>query len=153
MIQTEPYDRTGNHQLHLKLGDRVVGTYRFQLEEFVPDRIKAQLENLSVEDREGSPELVFDVQASYLFGAPAAALPAEIRVFLEPSPYASSKYPDFTFGNSEREFNRRRISDLSETLNDQGQAHFQVTVPRGLRPASALSAVITARVQEQGGRG
>ena len=153
MIQTEPYDRTGNHQLHLKLGDRVVGIYRFQLEEFVPDRIKAGLENLSVEDREGSLELVFDVQASYLFGAPAAALRAEIRVFLEPSTYASSQYPDFTFGNSEREFNRRRISDLSETLNDQGQAHFQVTVPRGLRPASALSAVITARVQEQGGRG
>ena len=153
MVQTEPYERTGNHQLHLKLADRMVGTYRFQLEEFVPDRIKAGLENLSVEDREGSRELVFDVQASYLFGAPAAALAAEIRVFLEPSPYASTEYPDFTFGNSEREFNRRRISDLSEALNDQGQGHFQVTVPRGLRPPSALWAVITARVQEQGGRG
>ena len=152
-IQTEPYDRTGNHQLQLKLADRVVGTYRFQLEEFVPDRIKAALENLSVEDRAGSPELAFDVQASYLFGAPAAALPSEIRVFLEPSHYTSPEHSDFTFGNSEREFNRRRIADLRETLNDQGQAHFQVTVPRGLRPASALSAVITARVQEQGGRG
>ena len=152
-IQTEPYERTGNHQLHLKLADRVVGTYRFQLEEFVPDRIKVEIDNLSAEGLEGGPELVFDVQASYLFGAPAAALPAEIRVFLEPSPYAAAEYPGFTFGNSEREFSRRRITDLSEALNDQGQGHFQVTVPRGLRPPSALSAVITARVQEQGGRG
>ncbi len=153
MIQTEPYERTGNHQLHLKLADRVVGTYRFQLEEFVPDRIKVQLENLSAEDNQGSLELGFDVQASYLFGAPAATLPAEVRVFLEPSSYVSAQHPDFTFGNSERDFTRRRISELRETLNAQGQGHFQATVPRGLRPPAALSAVITARVQEQGGRG
>ncbi len=153
MVPTEPYDRTGNHQFQLKLADRVVGTYRFQLEEFVPDRIKVGLENLSFEDRDGDPELAFDVEASYLFGAPAARLRTEIRVFLEPSSFVSPEHPDFRFGNTERKFNRRRISDLSETLSDQGQAHFQVTVPRGLRPASSLSAVITARVQEQGGRG
>ncbi len=152
-IPTEIYDLTGNHRLQLKLGDRVVGSYRFQLEEFVPDRIKADLENLAVAEKAGVRELEFDVQASYLFGGPAAALAAEIRVYLEPSFFAAADFPEFTFGNPERKFNRHQISRQNGTLNDVGEAHFRTAVPLGLRPPSSLSAVVTARVQEQGGRG
>src|SRR5205085_4201501 len=42
-IALPAYARTGHHRVDLVAGRNVIGTYRFQVEEFVPDRIKVDI--------------------------------------------------------------------------------------------------------------
>ncbi len=147
---------TGNYRVEVKAGETVIGEYRYQVEEFVPDRISVDIET-------GQPALVpgdklaFTVSSSYLFGAPASGLPVEARVELKPVDFAPGDYAGYVFGDPERQFPAMDIygpegeEDLK--LDEEGNLGFLVTVPLGLTPPSALKAQITARVSERGGRG
>ena len=42
-LDLPPYALTGNHTLELEVGEQVIGRYRFQVEEFIPDRIKVEI--------------------------------------------------------------------------------------------------------------
>jgi len=147
------YAATGRHSLEVVAGETVIGSYRFQVEEFIPDRIKVGIapEKASIVAGE---KLAFDVTGAYLFGPPAAGLPLETRVRLSPSPFAPKGYETFTFANPERRFDAHEIHAVTgEALDPNGRKSFSIDVPAGLPPPSSLEAIITARVQEQGGRG
>ncbi len=143
---------TGNYTLELLAGESVVGQYRFQLEEFVPDRIKVGL-------TPGAPfgltgrELGLTVTSRYLFGPPAAGLPADLSVTLKPAPVGFPGFEDYVFGDPEGSFQTREVFSGEEKLNEAGEAAFGVALPAGLKPPAGLAAVVSARVSEQGGRG
>ncbi|MDJ0850512.1 MAG: MG2 domain-containing protein [Myxococcota bacterium] len=148
--------RTGGHVLELVIGEDVVGRYRFQVEEFVPDRIRVGIEPGGERPATGltpGTPLAYRVDAAYLFGPPAAGLPVETRVRLEPAAFAPAQHEGFVFSNADRSFSAREILSREETLDDAGRAAFEVTVPAGLEPPAALQAVVRARVRERGGRG
>ena len=146
------YARTGHHSLELLVGEEVIGQYRFQVEEFVPDRIKVEIapkkETVSVGE-----EIAYDVVSAYLFGPPAAGLPVESRVRLVAATFAPKGYEDFTFHTTERKFDDQEILSTENTLDETGRRTFTASVPAGLQVPSSLTAVITTRVREQGGRG
>ena len=144
--------RTGAHVLELVIAEEVVGRYRFLVEEFVPDRIRVGIEPPEAAVGPGAP-LTYRVDAAYLFGPPAAGLPVETRVRLEPAPFAPEGHPGFVFANPERSFSAREILSREGALDETGRAAFEVTVPTGLEPPAALEAVVRARVRERGGRG
>ena len=150
-LEIPDYARTGNHTLELLVADEVIGRYRFQVEEFVPDRIRVAV-SAGEAARLGSA-LEFDVESAYLFGPPAAGLSVEGRVRLETASFAPAGFEGYSFTNPERDFSRREVFSETAALDDQGQRTFSATLPDGLRVPSSLTAVITARVQEQGGRG
>jgi uncharacterized protein YfaS (alpha-2-macroglobulin family) len=151
-LDVPDYALTGNHSLELLAGDQVIGRYRFQVEEFVPDRIRVAVQ-AGDETLGPGDTLEFEVESAYLFGPPAGGLAVESRVRLEGAEFAPSDYGEFSFRNGEREFTRSEIFEASESLNEEGRRSFSVELPTGLRVASSLRAIITARVQEQGGRG
>ncbi len=146
------YALTGRQSLELVIAEEVVGRYDFQLEEFVPDRIKVEVRPATRSVAPGQA-LAYGVAGHYLFGPPAAGLATETRVRLTDSTFASRRHPDFDFRNPDRSFSDREISRKEERLNEAGEASFEVELPPERRVPSSLSAVITARVQEQGGRG
>lgn len=150
-VELPMYARTGRHRLDVIAGKEVIGTYNFQVEEFVPDRIKVEIGGSEVGAR-GS-ELKFTVTSAYLFGPPAARLPVETRVRLVPSFFSAKGFEQFSFTNSERKFDAREIANESGELDALGRRQFDIGIPAGLQPPSALDAIVTARVQEQGGRG
>ena len=144
---------TGAHGLELVIGEDVVGRYRFQVEEFVPDRIAVEIE--STEDAPAQPgtPLRYEVTSRYLFGAPASGLAVESRVLLESSPFAPPGHPGFAFGNDDRKFSRRELLAREGSLDEAGTQRFEAPLPDGLEVPASLVAVVTARVRESGGRG
>ncbi len=146
------YAMTGSQSLELEIAETVVGRYAFQLEEFVPDRIKVEIRPPARTPAAGDP-LTYEVAGTYLFGPPAAGLAAESRVRLVDATFSTDRFPDFSFRNDDRSFSDREIFSRDLALDDGGRARFEVELPRERELPSSLAAVITARVQEQGGRG
>ena len=93
------------------------------------------------------------MQSSYLFGAPAAGLPVETRVRLVDSTFAPKGFEGFSFRNDDRKLDDKEVLSTTAKLDDEGRSDFKVEMPAGAPVPSSLEAVITARVQEQGGRG
>ncbi|NOT55978.1 MAG: alpha-2-macroglobulin family protein [Deltaproteobacteria bacterium] len=146
------YARTGHHSLELLVGEEVIGQYGFQVEEFIPDRIKVEI--APTQEFAGiGKDLAYDVVSAYLFGPPAAGLTVESRVRLVPATFAPKGYDEFTFHTSERKFDDQEILSTEGTLDANGKLRFTTSVPAGLQVPSSLTAVITTRVREQGGRG
>ena len=146
------YSLTGNHTLELVIAEEVVGQYRFQVEEFVPDRIKVEIRT-ERDDVGPGEELAYDVRGTYLFGPPGAGLPVETRVRVEDASFQPAEFAGFDFRNDDRKVSQLELLEEEQTLDDEGRRRFAVTVPRGVDVPSALNAVIVARVSEQGGRG
>ena len=143
---------TGAYTLELSAGETVIGQYRFQVEEFVPDRISVTVNAPETAAAPGQA-LPFAVTGRYLFGAPAGALPVEARVRLVKAPFAPKGYEAYTFGDPERSFEDQGILEETGTLDGEGKAGFEATLPDDLSPPAALEAIFTARVREGGGRG
>lgn len=151
-LELPAYALTGGHSLELVAGEEVIGQYRFQVEEFVPDRIRVEITPPTAPVGPGQ-ELAYTVSSLYLFGPPAAGLPVESRVRLVDSTFAPQGFEEFSFRNDERQFDDREVFSGEGTLDEAGRAAFTTTMPSGAPVPSSLEAVLTARVQEQGGRG
>ncbi|WP_428566698.1 MAG: alpha-2-macroglobulin family protein [Solidesulfovibrio sp. DCME] len=143
---------TGAYTLELVVGETVIGQYRFQVEEFVPDRISVSVK-AGEEAAEPGANLPFTVSGQYLFGAPGADLAVEAKVRLVKAPFAPKGFADYVFGDPERSFEDTEILQEAGNLDANGQAAFEASLPEDLSPPAALEAIFTARVREGGGRG
>ncbi|SKA77058.1 hypothetical protein SAMN02745704_00931 [Paucidesulfovibrio gracilis DSM 16080] len=147
------YALTGHYIAQLEAGGEAIGQYRYQVEEFVPDRIKVTIRP-GMEMATPGSELTYDVESRYLFGPPAQGLNLETRVMLRPMAFGPAGYRDFVFGDPDKKFPNTEIFALEDaSLNEKGTQSFRVSIPEGLTPPAALEAHITARVREHGGRG
>lgn len=146
------YALTGSHTLELVVAEEVVASYEFKVEEFLPDRIKVELETSQEAPRPGA-EYSYSVQSQYFFGPPASGLAVESRVQLLPASFAPDGFDAYVFGDSQKSFDDMELTVDEDTLDDNGTARFTFTVPDGLTPPAALAARMVARVSERGGRG
>ena len=151
-VELPQHSLTGKHRLELVIAEQVTGSYTFQVEEFVPDRIKVEVQTAS--ERVLSTESInYNVAADYLFGAPAAGLDVDTRVLLRSRHFSPEGFAGFTFENAGRKFDLREVFSTQDLLDEDGDQSFTVELPEAFKAPSSLEAVITARVQEQGGRG
>ncbi len=160
-IPIPDYALTGNYIAKMKIADRVVGSIRFQVEEFMPDRMKVALTSDKSSYKLGD-ELNLEVNAINLFGPPAVGRKVQASLQLKavqltgsdgilPSGTDTTNWQSFVFGNS-RQFESQRI-ELGETKTDaEGKAYYQFTVPEMLKAPSLLNGILTASVSEIGGR-
>jgi len=147
------YALTGSYTMRLEAGDESIGEYRYQVEEFVPDRIKVDIRPAAPMVAPGQ-QLTYDVESRYLFGPPAAGLDVETRVILRAMEFGPQGYENFLFGDPDKEFPDTEILTVDNAaLDEKGTGSFNVTIPQGLTPPAALQAHVTARVREHGGRG
>ncbi len=177
-IPIPDYALTGNYIVKMKIADRVVGSIQFQVEEFMPDRMKVVLTSDKSSYNLGD-ELSLEVNATNLFGPPAVGRKVQTSLQLkavqltgsdgilssgtDATKFNQERDSDgnvkgtrswlnaFVFGNS-RQFEGQRI-ELGETKTDaEGKAYYQFTVPEMLKAPSLLNGILTCSVSEIGGR-
>ncbi|MCK9243694.1 MAG: MG2 domain-containing protein [Candidatus Marinimicrobia bacterium] len=144
-------DPTGNWKMKFK-----VGSSEFQevlkIETVVPNRLKVEINpaknHLYANDR----NLEIALNSSYLFGAPASDLKAEIEVASEAVDKQFATYKDFTFSNQSIEYKPYSKNIFEQELSSDGKAQVTWKLPKFENIPSALNFRITARVYEKGGR-
>ncbi len=154
------YALTGSYIAKMRIADRVVGSAQFQVEEFMPDRMKVSVTADKAAYKLGD-ELDIEVTAINLFGPPAVGRKVQVSCDLEGVPFltdsilqdtAGKKWSSFVFGNTGSNFEKQRI-ELGEAKTDTaGKAHYQFTIPATLKAPSLLNGILTAIVSEVGGR-
>ena len=159
-IPIPDYALTGNYIAKMRIANQVVGRVQFQVEEFMPDRIKVAVTAGKSTYKLGE-ELDIEVTAINLFGPPAAGRTVEASCELEAAPFikkdtlpstSATQWDSFIFGNTRSNFEKQRIG-LGETKTDaSGKVHYQFTIPETLKAPSLLNGILTATVSETGGR-
>ena len=137
-VKLPDFAQTGQYVAELYTGsDKFLASYRFSVEEFVPDKIRVNL-NADKESVRGGQTVNIGIDAEYLFGAPAAGHRYELDVRLAHRPYVSKAFPKIDFASYSTE-NTYIDNAFSEgTLDDQGKAKADFTVPNDLRSGGYL---------------
>ena len=147
------YALTGAYTVSLKLpgDDKVIGSYSFNVEEFVPDRMK--VETIVPDKRFETEEIIpVKIKAEHLFGAPASGRLVETKYSLKPIDFEVKKFADYTFSDSTIEFSSKTTQHGFKDTDEKGEVNFEITIPKEVKPPSSLNAIITTTVKELGGR-
>ncbi len=91
------FAKTGRYEMQLAVANRQIGQYRFQVEEFVPERMKVEVAAADSEYRLGE-EIRLDVSSRYLFGGVPANHRVEIRCELRPGIFTPPENSNFHYG-------------------------------------------------------
>ena len=165
-IPIPDYAQTGNYIAKMLIADNVVGRVQFQVEEFMPDRMKVTITTDKSICKPGD-ELDIQVNAVNLFGPPAVGRKVQVSCelkavsFLDAAPTLSAdtdvtEWGSFIFGSTGSNFAKQFVSqriELGEAETDpEGKAHYQFIVPATLKASSLLNGILTATVSEIGGR-
>ena len=126
--------QTGRWTLELRhdpAAEEPTTAWRFQVEEFLPERMK-----LALKSAEGAlaPDQPFSVkvQGDYLYGAPAAGNRLIVLAAAERQREALPKqWPGFYFGDVADDSSRSRQPVSDATLDERGSAEITLPVPRG----------------------
>nr|MBC8158424.1 alpha-2-macroglobulin family protein [Alphaproteobacteria bacterium] len=138
-------------QAHLDPKSKPVGQLKILVEDVAPPRIEVGLSASARVLKTGSGS-VLDVAADYLYGAPAANLPAEgeIVILKDERPYPD--WPGYRFGLAEETFQPQRKKLPFDVTDGAGKISATVNVDWAEDTTLPLKAVVRAGVFELGGR-
>ncbi len=143
---------TGSYTARLLMmtGDEL-GRLSIQVEEFMPDRIKVELESDKKSYRSGETAAL-TTTGTMLFGPPAAGRRVRANATISPKNFRVKNYRSFVFGDSERRFERLPV-DLGEgKLDENGRFRFEMEIGEGHLPPSMLEGRAFTTVTDEGGR-
>ena len=150
-VKFPEYAKTGRYTAKIHVGGEEIGRASFQIEEFMPDRIKVAITTDKPVYAVGD-EISINIKALNLFGPPAVNRKVAASCDIEASEFAPEKWSSFAFSNAALKFKKRHIN-LGESRTDEfGKAAYHLSIPSELKPQSALSGVFVATVSEPGGR-
>lgn len=151
-LDVPDWSLTGRYLLQAMSAGQAIGSWTYQVEEFIPDRISVEIATNSTGAAPGQV-LPFEVASRYLFGPPASNLSASVKARLVAAGFAPKGFEAYAFGDPGRTFEPLAIMATETRLDREGRAAFTVDIPKDLTPPLALEAELTGRVREQGGRG
>jgi len=126
-------------------------TWGFQVEEFLPERMKLDLKAPDAV-LQGPSELTVDVDGQYLYGAPAAGNTLKAAVSVERQRVAlPQRWPGFIFGDVADDSARQRQDLEDSTLDEQGKASVRVPLSLAER-TSPMKLRASFSLLESGGR-
>lgn len=144
---------TGQWRLDLRIGSQTVGSYRFKVEEFLPERMKLTLDDGVKKSRytDKDKNLLVPVQGMYLYGAPAAKNRVSALLTLGQQRTPVEALRDFQFGDAleRKEPERVELQDLF--LDEKGEARVEAG-NRWRDARSPLDVHLIASLYESGGR-
>lgn len=144
----------GQWRLALELdGAGEVGSTRFAVEDFVPQRVELTLgADAETPMRAGETRMV-DARVRFLYGAPGAGLQIDGSARVEPDPNPFPDWTGYRFGRHDERFSES-LEDLPRTVADgRGEARVPVSADgRGEDSSLPLRLRAVIRVQEPGGR-
>jgi len=95
----EDYAATGAWQAVVKAGDETLATYGFSVEEFVPERMKVEVE-AQADGYLNTEAIPVKITAAYLFGGSAEGSEVELRCRMEPTPFRPSENTQLHYGSN-----------------------------------------------------
>ena len=137
--------------LHTDPKRPAIAEVSFLVEDFQPDRIEIEL---NAGDGVVSPDQPAEIAVTgrYLYGAPAGGLSTEGEIVLSRTRMLEA-YPGFEFGLADEEFENSRITlDSLPALDDAGEATVEVDLGELPETTQFLTAKVTIRASEGGGR-
>lgn len=151
-FESERIHPTGRYAVELRVPEarQPIGRAHFNLEEFVPNRMRAAA-HIEPERLLPGDTATITVTAENLFGGMAAGRKTEARMFLRPRAYESEAWPGYHFGNEDAI--EEELFPLGESVtDDDGRSAFSYTFVPGADATMPLDAVAGVRVLEVGGR-
>jgi len=123
----------------------------FRIEEFLPERLKLDLATSQDRLKPGEA-LALEVQADYLYGAPAAGnrFTARLTVTADPHPVETRK--DYFFGDPTVDLPKEAKDIIEVELDEKGHHAESITVSEEAKPATPIAAIVAGSVYETGGR-
>ncbi|MEZ5535928.1 MAG: alpha-2-macroglobulin [Thiolinea sp.] len=127
-----------------------IQTFRFNVEEFMPERMKLLL-SMDKALLQRNERQVVSVQGDYLYGAPAAGNKLKATRVMELDRQPLDNYRDYFFGNpaDEKLLQRTELDEI--TLDDKGSGFIDIE-PVAVNIHSPLRLEVIASLSEPGGR-
>lgn len=141
---------TGTYVLQAYSGnDVLLNTYNFSIEDFVPDRIKADLK-INKEDYQVGETIGAVIKADNLFGTPAANRNYEMEMNITKVPFQPKGFEDYDFTVS-KNFNFPTLLKSGVT-KENGESLDTFTLDESLQETGLLKGNIRATVFDETGR-
>ncbi len=150
-VNIPDYARTGKYTAFLKVGGETIGSTGFNVEDFMPDRIKVET-TLDKERYLSEDKANIVIRGMNLFGPPAAGRKVGLSIHMEAIPFSPNNYRSYQFGDPDREFKVFEQPVGQGELNANGQISFSYDFPNNLTPPGFIRAIFQATVTEEGGR-
>ena len=126
------YAQTGEYVAEIYSGPKqLISSYRFSVEEFVPDKIRVMLKG----DKETALPgdiLSVDINSEFLFGAKASGLKYQGQFQYTHKYFTSKTFKDFNFYNSSATNSNIQSKFRDGTLSQEGTAVIKDTLPSEL---------------------
>ena len=132
-------------------GSQMLGSYRISVEEFVPDKIRVNVD-VDKEKTEPGEEVRVDVSSEYLFGAPNANADYEVDVRLIHRSFSSQKFSGYNFSNTNIDNTSLDNGLTEDKLDDQGKATFNYSIPEDIDAEGLLNGTAYVSVFDATGR-
>ena len=122
-----------------------------RIEEFLPERMKLELDSAQKTLKPGEP-FKLQADAAYLYGAPADGnrFTARLAVAVEQHPLESM--PGWFFGDPTVQLPREASDVIDTTLPRDGKLRQDIALPQEAGKGTTVAAVVSASVHESGGR-
>lgn len=148
-LNTTASGYTGKYYLNFKVGNEMIDTNYFFLEEFVPQRIQAKIITGKKEYFKDN-EIKAILQANYLFGAPASKQEYEIMCKFTEVNFQPKGYKDYRFGIDREKPLIIENPIIKGTLDQDGKANFQCKIDSIAQLKSSIKVNISGTVFEAG---
>ena len=146
------YSQTGSYSADVYTGSKqLVGSYKFKVEEFVPDKIRLNVKSNKEKTKPGE-KVTIDVAAEFLFGAPAAEMKYETDIQLNHKSFLSKNYPGYTFSNSSITNTTIDNTFLEGQLDSEGKTKIQYSIPTELQSKGVITGTAYVSVFDLTGR-
>ena len=146
------YSQTGGYSADVYTGDKqLIGTYKFSVEEFVPDKIRVNVKSDKEKTKPGD-KIKIDVVAEFLFGAPAAGMRYETDIQLNHKSFSSKNFRDYTFSNSSISNSSVTNTLLEGQLDDAGNTSIEYQIPSGIQSKGVIVGTAYVSVFDLTGR-
>jgi len=130
--------QTGQYIAELSTGDdEYITSYRFSVEEFMPDKIRVKVKK-DKEIADTGDDINVDIESEYLFGSPAAGHKYEMDVRLYHRSYSSEKFSQYDFSNHSVNDSYLDNEFYEGKLDDDGKAEQTYAVPSDIEAGGYL---------------
>jgi alpha-2-macroglobulin len=129
-----------------------LGRFAFRIEEFLPERLKLALDSATPTLAPDAP-LQLEVDADYLYGAPAAGNRFTAEVFYRNATHPVAALPEYHFGDPTIELPKEPQAAIDTQLGDDGTLSESIALlPDGPEATAPIDVVVAGSVFESGGR-
>jgi uncharacterized protein YfaS (alpha-2-macroglobulin family) len=129
-----------------------LGRFAFRIEEFLPERLKLVLES-EAETLAPEQALPLQVDADYLYGAPAGGNRFTAEVIYRNDLHPVDSLPDYFFGDPTLELPKEPQSVIDQALGEDGTLAQDIALlPEGPAVTAPVKVLVAGSVFESGGR-